>query len=203
MSFEAERNPTAEVPGVSFFRNRIYDQRSGRWTQEDPIGVAGGLNLYQFNQNNPVMYTDPFGLRTCPPDCGAIHAVAGTAFGVVGAVAGGTVGTAGGPGGVVVGAVLGGASGFGAGVAAGNVAEAVGEAGAQAMGKIGRAIRTLVTGAMIGGSAVVPGTPEGGDATQGGTGTRSIPGSQAPPAPPVVRPDTGTKAPPNPDEQVP
>jgi hypothetical protein len=27
--------------------------------------VAGGLNLYQFNGNNPVAYTDPF--RLCPP----------------------------------------------------------------------------------------------------------------------------------------
>ncbi|MGH7930615.1 MAG: RHS repeat-associated core domain-containing protein [Candidatus Binatia bacterium] len=46
------------------FRNRAYDSRTGRWTQEDPIGVAGGLNLYQFNGNDPVAYTDPFGL--CP-----------------------------------------------------------------------------------------------------------------------------------------
>ncbi len=36
------------MPGLSFFRNRIYDQVTGRWTQEDPIRVAGGLNLYQF-----------------------------------------------------------------------------------------------------------------------------------------------------------
>lgn len=34
--------------------------------QEDPLGVAGGLNLYQFNGNNPVTFTDPFGL--CPPE---------------------------------------------------------------------------------------------------------------------------------------
>jgi uncharacterized protein RhaS with RHS repeats len=50
---------------VSLFRNRLYDQRTGRWTQEDPLGVAGGLNLYQFNGNNPVMLTDPFGLSPC------------------------------------------------------------------------------------------------------------------------------------------
>jgi uncharacterized protein RhaS with RHS repeats len=50
---------------LSFFRNRFYDQQSGRWTQEDPIGVAGGVNLYQFNGNNPVTFTDPFGLDPC------------------------------------------------------------------------------------------------------------------------------------------
>ncbi|MBA3339930.1 MAG: RHS repeat-associated core domain-containing protein [Geodermatophilaceae bacterium] len=64
-SFAASRAPSADVPQLSFFRNRIYDQKTGRWTQEDPIGVAGGVNLYQFNGNNPVAYTDPFGL--CPP----------------------------------------------------------------------------------------------------------------------------------------
>ena len=41
------------------------DQHTGRWTQEDPLGVAGGLNLYQFNGNDPVAYTDPFGLKPC------------------------------------------------------------------------------------------------------------------------------------------
>lgn len=43
----------------------MYDQRTGRWTQEDPLGVAGGLNLYQFNGNNPVSFSDPFGLTPC------------------------------------------------------------------------------------------------------------------------------------------
>ena len=84
LGFEAERNPSANVSGVSFFRNRIYDQRSGRWTQEDPIGVAGGLNLYQFNGNNPVSNSDPFGLCPCVLplgiSAGQALAVGGTAL---------------------------------------------------------------------------------------------------------------------------
>lgn len=96
-TFGAERNQSASTIGLSFFRNRFYDQRTGRWTQEDPIGLAGGVNLYQFNGNNPAAYTDPFGL--CPPKdfttpCGGqdlINQVAGRVQGLHSAV---TVGLA-------------------------------------------------------------------------------------------------------------
>jgi RHS repeat-associated protein len=64
-SFGAERHQSNSQMGLSFYRNRAYDQETGRWTQEDPIGVAGGINLYQFNGNNPAAYTDPFGLAKC------------------------------------------------------------------------------------------------------------------------------------------
>jgi hypothetical protein len=36
---------------------------SGRFTQEDPIGIAGGLNLYGFGGGDPVTYSDPYGLK--------------------------------------------------------------------------------------------------------------------------------------------
>jgi RHS repeat-associated protein len=65
-AFDVERLPDISQPGLAFFRNRFYDQQTGRWTQEDPIGVAGGLNLYGFVGNNPVTFTDPFGL--CPEE---------------------------------------------------------------------------------------------------------------------------------------
>src|SRR5437879_13865885 len=32
-------------------------------TQEDPIGLAGGLNLYGFAGGDPVNFSDPFGLK--------------------------------------------------------------------------------------------------------------------------------------------
>ncbi|HET7024580.1 MAG TPA: RHS repeat-associated core domain-containing protein [Gemmatimonadales bacterium] len=60
-SFNATRSNTGDLAGVSFFRNRIYDQRTGMWTQEDPAGMGGGLNLYQYSGNNPVSLSDPFG----------------------------------------------------------------------------------------------------------------------------------------------
>jgi RHS repeat-associated protein len=51
--------------GTLDMRNRSYDPRTGRFTQEDPIGLAGGLNVYGFAGGDPVNYSDPFGL--CPP----------------------------------------------------------------------------------------------------------------------------------------
>jgi RHS repeat-associated protein len=49
--------------GLLFRRNRYYDAQSGRFTQEDPIGLAGGINLYGFAAGDPVNFSDPFGLR--------------------------------------------------------------------------------------------------------------------------------------------
>ena len=40
-----------------------YDVRPIRsLTQEDPLGLAGGLNLYGFANGDPVNFSDPFGL---------------------------------------------------------------------------------------------------------------------------------------------
>lgn len=90
--FGAQRDATPSMRKLSFFRNRVYDQATGRWTQEDPIGVAGGVNLYQFNGNNPITFTDPFGLCPCSDreegwadtDPGLFDPVALAAGGIVG-----------------------------------------------------------------------------------------------------------------------
>lgn len=37
--------------------------RTNSITQEDPIGLAGGLNLYGFANGDPVNFSDPFGLQ--------------------------------------------------------------------------------------------------------------------------------------------
>jgi RHS repeat-associated protein len=58
-----------DASGQLYMRNRYYDPESGRFTQEDPIGLAGGLNLYGFADGDPVNYSDPFGL--CVPWCTA------------------------------------------------------------------------------------------------------------------------------------
>lgn len=51
-----------DLSGQIYLRNRFYDPNTGRFTQEDPIGLAGGLNLYGFANGDPVNFSDPFGL---------------------------------------------------------------------------------------------------------------------------------------------
>lgn len=51
-----------EGSGALYMRNRYFDPATGRFTQEDPIGLAGGINLYGFAKGDPVTYSDPFGL---------------------------------------------------------------------------------------------------------------------------------------------
>ena len=58
-----------DASGLLYRRNRYYSPEQGRFIQEDPIGLAGGLNLYGFAEGDPVNFSDPFGLFAmgCPP----------------------------------------------------------------------------------------------------------------------------------------
>lgn len=47
--------------GLIYYRARYYDPAIQRFTQRDPIGVAGGVNAYAYVGNSPVMLTDPSG----------------------------------------------------------------------------------------------------------------------------------------------
>jgi RHS repeat-associated protein len=58
-----------DLTGQMYRRNRYYDPQSGRFTQEDPIGLAGGLNVYGFAAGDPVTYGDPYGLSPDEDDC--------------------------------------------------------------------------------------------------------------------------------------
>lgn len=51
-----------EETGLYYYRARYYDADIGRFISEDPIGLAGGINVYAYVGNNPVNWIDPLGL---------------------------------------------------------------------------------------------------------------------------------------------
>ena len=54
-----------EESGLYYNRHRYYDPLRGRYITQDPIGLKGGWNFYQYPLN-PVTNTDPLGLEVFP-----------------------------------------------------------------------------------------------------------------------------------------
>ena len=54
--------PFLQNSGLIGYHARFYEPGFQRWLNRDPIGEAGGMNLYGFVGNGPVNETDPFGL---------------------------------------------------------------------------------------------------------------------------------------------
>jgi len=50
-----------------YYRVRYYAFDICRFLQKDPIGYAGGLNMYTYCGNNPVAYVDPLGTQAISP----------------------------------------------------------------------------------------------------------------------------------------
>ncbi len=48
--------------GLYYYRARYYSPLLQRFISEDPIGLAGGINLYAYVDNNPISFSDPLGL---------------------------------------------------------------------------------------------------------------------------------------------
>ncbi|NML35503.1 RHS repeat-associated core domain-containing protein [Paraburkholderia antibiotica] len=59
-----------EETGLAYNRHRYYDPQNGRFISKDPIGLAGGINGYQYAPN-PVQWIDPLGLAKNLSGCDA------------------------------------------------------------------------------------------------------------------------------------
>ena len=71
--------------GIYYYRARYYHPSLQRFISEDPLGILGGdVNLYAYVGNNPLNWTDPWGLsrgdwwdvRTYTPDLGRARVIA-------------------------------------------------------------------------------------------------------------------------------
>jgi RHS repeat-associated protein len=51
--------------GLQLAVYRAYDSNTGRWLSRDPISEEGGLNLYDYVDDNPIWAIDPDGLKKC------------------------------------------------------------------------------------------------------------------------------------------
>jgi RHS repeat-associated protein len=51
-----------EETGLHYNLNRYYDPFTGRYITQDPLGILGGLNSYQYADSDPINWIDPLGL---------------------------------------------------------------------------------------------------------------------------------------------
>jgi len=85
-----------------YYRARYYAFDIGRFLQTDPIGYTGGLNLYAYCGNNPIVWIDPLGMvyellnpgEACggkvlkfPPPSRADYFITGVGVGAIGTAA--------------------------------------------------------------------------------------------------------------------
>jgi RHS repeat-associated protein len=63
--------------GLVYFWSRWYDPSVGRWVTEDPIRQAGGLNVYAYLGNHPLLGTDLTGLCDVDGYNGAVEQAVG------------------------------------------------------------------------------------------------------------------------------
>ena len=55
-------NTTTQETGLHYNYFRYYNPQTGRYITPDPIGLEGGINLFAYVENNPLNWTDPWGL---------------------------------------------------------------------------------------------------------------------------------------------
>ena len=56
--------------GLHYNYHRYYNPKLGRYLSADPIGLAGGVNLFAYAESNPIYLLDPKGLQCGPGTIG-------------------------------------------------------------------------------------------------------------------------------------
>ena len=62
MRFPGQQYDSVSGLNYNYFRDG-YEPGTGRYSQSDPIGLAGGLNTYAYVEGDPLRYIDPLGLK--------------------------------------------------------------------------------------------------------------------------------------------
>lgn len=56
-----------------YYNSRHYNPRDGRWINRDPISEYGGWNLYEFVNNNEIVFNDLRGQNYNPFTAGTMN----------------------------------------------------------------------------------------------------------------------------------
>jgi RHS repeat-associated protein len=61
--------------GLHYNYFRDYEPQTGRYVEGDPLGQAGGINLYEYSVNQPIRFSDPSGLEPVVQGCGGGYGI--------------------------------------------------------------------------------------------------------------------------------
>jgi len=75
--------------GLNYNYHRYYDSELGRYLRRDPIGIGGGINLFNYVSMDPINKSDIMGLCPCNSDCKTgMYSFTGVEYGGFAVVAG-------------------------------------------------------------------------------------------------------------------